>query len=124
MDLLNRTLAHKMLSHSSTAPTPSHASPRNDLTMDFTTAAGKHLCVRMPLTVFDQLSLHLGNAYKANCWVTVRCSEVESLSIEAIERYVNMMARTVLGQRRSLTIAPRIEVLLASGLALPYHLED
>lgn len=66
------------------------------VTMEFTTASGKPLMVRVPRSVFDQLCLHLGNAHKAGCWITVRCCEVETLSIETIARYVNMMAKTKL----------------------------
>ncbi|MBN6742757.1 hypothetical protein [Acidithiobacillus ferrivorans] len=73
-----------------------HAPVPSSVTMEFTTASGKPLTVRIPHSVFDQLCLHLGNAHKAGCWITVRCCEVETLSTETIARYVNMMAKTKL----------------------------
>jgi hypothetical protein len=36
----------------------------------------------------------LGNAHKAGCWVAARCREVDSLSQQSIERYVNIMTPT------------------------------
>jgi len=79
------------------------------ITMDFTTTSGKHLLVRVPLTLFDDLSLKIGNSYKANCWIVARCNEVERLSHETIERYVNMMARQICQQ----VTMPSIEVQAA-----------
>ena len=69
-----------------------YASPRHDITIDFTTASGKHLRIRVPLNVFGQLSVLIGNGYKAGCWVVARCNEVENF-FETIERYVNIMAQ-------------------------------
>ena len=90
-----------------------HASPRHDITMDFTTASGTHLRIRVPLNIFDQLSLKIGNGYKTGCWLVARCNEVEGLSGETIERYVNIMAQMKLCQICQQTIAPRIEVQTA-----------
>jgi len=80
------------------------------VTMDFTTASGKPLRVRVPRSVFDQLCLHHGNAYKAGCWITVRCCEVETLSIETITRYVNMMAKNMLNRDGTMPQMLPIEV--------------
>jgi hypothetical protein len=88
---------------------PVHISSHRAITMDFTTTSGKHLRVRVPLTLFDDLSLKIGNAYKANCWIVARCNEVERLSHETIERYVNMMARQICQQ----VTMPSIEVQAA-----------
>ena len=86
-----------------------YASPHRDITMDFTTTSGKHLRIRVPLTLFDDLSLKIGNGYKAGCWVVARCNEVERLSHETIEQYVNIMARQICQQ----VTMPRIEVQAA-----------
>ena len=79
------------------------------ITMDFTTTSGKHLLVRVPLTLFDDVSLKIGNSYKANYWIVARCNEVERLSHETIEQYVNIMARQICQQGTML----RIEVQVA-----------
>ena len=80
-----------------------------DITMDFATASGKHLRIRVPLTLFDDLILKIGNGYKAGCWVVARCNEVERLSRATIEQYVNIMPRQICQQ----VTMPRIEVQAA-----------
>ena len=81
------------------------------VTMAFTTASGKPLTVRVPHSVFDQLCLHLGNAHKAGCWITVRCCEVETLSVGTIARYVNMMVETKLHRAEVMPQMLPIEIL-------------
>ena len=83
-----------------------HVTPHSDVTMEFTTTSGKHLRIHVPLTLFDDLSLRIGNGYKAGCWVVARCNEVERLSRATIEQYVNIMPRQICQQ----VTMPRIEV--------------
>lgn len=80
--------------------------PHRDMTIDFTSISGKNLRIRVSLILFDNLSLKTGNNYKAGCWVVARCNEVEGLSIEAIERYINMVTR----QKCQKVVASRIDV--------------
>ena len=63
---------------------------RDHVVLDFTTHAGPHLELHVPRFLYDALCARLGNAYKAGCWVAARCGEVDTLSRQAIERYVNM----------------------------------
>ena len=93
--------------------TPIQLHPRHDVTMDFTTISGKHLRIRVPLNVFDQLSVLIGNGYKTGCWIVARCNEVEKLSLETIERYVNIMAQMKLDEACQHSIAPGIGVQAA-----------
>ena len=99
--------------------TLAHISPHWHITMDFTTTSGKHLRIRVPLTLFDNLSLKIGNGYKAGCWIAARCNEVERLSHETIERYVNMMARRYAS--RSLCHALRYEPASCSSFRTKRH---
>lgn len=90
---------------------------RSNLRIDFTTASGKHLRVLVPLATFDDLSLHLGNGYKAGCWVAARCREVESLSDFTIEKYVNMLIDTKLGRGSNRVSFLQTRVQTAQSLA-------
>ena len=90
-------------------------SQRNDITMDFTTVLGKHLHVSVPISVFARLSQRLGSNYKADCWIVVRCSEVEPLSAETVQQYINMMVGEIVCQEndRRTQITSNIEVRFA-----------
>lgn len=76
------------------------------ITMDFTTASGKHLVIRIPHNVFDKLRRTLGNGYKAGCWVADRCGEVDALPVEAIANYISMMAKNLFFRNQSSPIGP------------------
>ena len=66
--------------------------------------------LHIPRSLFDALCARLGKTYKAGCWVTARCSEVDNLSRQSIERYVNMMTYDKLGLERGSSHIPRITV--------------
>ncbi|MHB1641723.1 MAG: hypothetical protein ACYDD9_05115 [Acidithiobacillus sp.] len=83
---------------------------RDDVTLDFTTHAGNHLLLHVPRSLFDALCTRLGNAYKAGCWVTARCREVDGLSLQSIERYVNIMTCDKFGLERGSSHHPHITV--------------
>ena len=85
-------------------------SHRDHVALDFTTHAGPHLILHVPRSLFDALCARLGNAYKAGCWVTARCREVDDLSQQSIECYVNMITRDKLGLERGSSHIPRITV--------------
>ncbi|MBU2844980.1 hypothetical protein HF923_03875 [Acidithiobacillus ferriphilus] len=85
-------------------------SHRDHFALDFTTHTGSHLDLHVPQFLFDALCARLGNAYKAGCWVAARCGEVDSLSRQSIERYVNIMTCDKLGLERSSSTIPRITV--------------
>jgi hypothetical protein len=83
---------------------------RGDIDLDVTTHTGNHLILHVSRTHFDALCMRLGNAYKAGCWITARCREVDGLSQQCIERYVNMMAHDKLGLERGLN---RVDITVA-----------
>ena len=83
---------------------------RDHVTLDFTTHAGSHLELHIPQSLFDALCARLGNAYKAGCWVATRCGEVDKLSRQSIDRYVNMMTCDKLGLERCSSNNPHITV--------------
>ena len=83
---------------------------RDHAVLDFTTHTGSHLELHVPQSLFDALCACLGNAYKAGCWVAARCSEVDSLSRQSMERYVNMMTCDKLGLERGSSQILRITV--------------
>ena len=56
------------------------------------------------------ICIRLGNAYKAGCWVAARCGEVDTLSRQSMERYVNMMTCDKLGLERGSSRVLRITV--------------
>ena len=94
-----------------TRGTPSAAvTPPDDVTLDFTTHAGNHLMLHIPRSLFDALCIRLGNAYKAGCWVAARCREVDGLSQQSIERYVNIMTCDKFGLERGSSNNPHITV--------------
>jgi hypothetical protein len=113
MDLLNDTL--RQIRHELPPIVQNEAMtiatlPRNDLVSDFTTRLGKHLEIHIPQTLFDTLCEQLSNDYKAGCWVAARCSEVDTLSAQAIERYVNMMTHAKLGLKHDLSSTPCVRI--------------
>jgi len=57
----------------------------------------------------------LGNAYKAGCWVAARCSKVDGISQQRIERYVSRMTCDKLGLERDSSNIPRITVSLSTA---------
>jgi hypothetical protein len=83
---------------------------RDHVALDFTTHAGSHLELHIPRSLFDALCARLGNAYKAGCWVAARCGEVDTLSRQSMERYVNMMTCDKLGLERGSSRVLRITV--------------
>ena len=78
--------------------------------LDFTTHAGPHLELHVPRFLYDALCACLCNAYKAGCWVAARCGEVDTLSRQSMERYVNMMTCDKLGLERGSSQILRITV--------------
>ncbi len=84
--------------------------PPEHVTLDFATHAGSHLELHVPRFLYDALCARLGNAYKAGCWVAARCGEVDTLSRQSVERYVNMMTCDKLGLERESSRALRITV--------------
>ena len=83
---------------------------RDHVALDFTTHAGSHLELHIPRSLFDALCARLGNAYKAGCWVAARCGEVDTLSRQSMERYVNMMTCDKLSRERGSSRVLRITV--------------
>ena len=79
--------------------------PPDDVSLDFTTHAGNHLILHIPRSLFDAFCIRLGNAYKAECWVAARCREVDGLSQQSIERYVNIMTCDKFGLEHGSNIA-------------------
>ena len=113
MDLLNDTLRpirHELPAIVQNEVIAMATLPCNDFVSDFTTRLGKHLEIHIPQTLFDSLCEQLGNAYKAGCWVAARCSEVDTLSAQAIERYVNMMTHAKLGLKHDLSSTPCVRI--------------
>ena len=86
------------------------ASHRDHVALDFTSHAGNHLILHVPRSLFDALCARLGNGYKAGCWVAGRCGEVDTLSRQSIERYINMMTCDALSLERDSGNNPRITV--------------
>ena len=59
--------------------------------LDYSASSGARLLLQTPSFVFDALCYHLGNSYKAKCWMAARLEEVCTLSRDAIEGYINIM---------------------------------
>ena len=88
-------------------PIPHH----NHVVVGCSTHAESPLELHVPRSLFDALCARLGNAYKAECWAVARYSEVDTLSSQSIESYVNIMACDRLGlERGSNNNNPRITV--------------
>ena len=81
-------------------------SHRNHAILDFTAHTACHLELHVPQSLFDAPRARLGNVYKAECWIAARCSEMDALSRQSIERYVNMM----MCDKRGSNHIPRITV--------------
>ena len=53
--------------------------------------------VRMSKKTYDHLCLRLGNSHKADCWLSSRIEEVDTLPDRTVETYLRIMMRYLSG---------------------------
>ncbi|MBN6739331.1 hypothetical protein JKG47_02010 [Acidithiobacillus sp. MC6.1] len=53
--------------------------------------------VQMSQRTYDRLCRHLGNSHKADCWLSSRIEEVDTLPDHTVEAYLRIMMRYLSG---------------------------
>lgn len=80
------------------------ASLTDSVRVDLANRQGHALYLQIPRSTFDQLSLHIGNAYKTRQWLIAHYHDVDNLSVSAIERYLNLMTSMRIQSEQRLTV--------------------
>ena len=80
--------------------------------------AGGRYKLLVPLSMFHALCARLGNECKAGGWIMYRFREVDALSREAIEGYLNLMVRSKLGLDQEASSLSRIMVSVIDNQTL------
>lgn len=96
----------------------------NKILLDFPKKlADGNLRISIPLDSFDQICMHAGNAYQAIRWIIVHCDEVGTLSVNAIEQYLNMMALMLADKNQEPAFVPNIKVRCTPEIHLQHTTE-
>ncbi len=74
----------------------SPAGPSGKITLEYASTSGLTHELQVPLQLFAGLCRCQGNDYKAKRWIEARLAEVNGLSPETVERYLNFMLRNYL----------------------------
>ncbi len=72
------------------------AGPSGDITLEYASTSELTHDLQVPFQLFELLCRCHGNDYKAKRWIEARLAEVNGLSLETVERYLNFMLKNYL----------------------------